>query len=72
LFERLKDMSKTDWKYLVDTLLFLFWAFCPRVPGAYEDYGVRAGRQARAGAFQEDPSSILIHGQMTLHDREEE
>ncbi|MBM3285331.1 MAG: DUF4405 domain-containing protein [Candidatus Aminicenantes bacterium] len=51
-------------------VLSLFWAFYPKVPGAYEDYGVRAGRQAKAEAFQEDPSSILIHGQMTLRDVE--
>jgi len=51
-------------------ILFLFWAFFPKQTGAYEDYGVRAGRKAKAEAFQEDPSSILIHGQMTLRDVE--
>jgi len=28
-------------------VLFLFWALYPRVPGAYEDYGVRAGEKAK-------------------------
>jgi hypothetical protein len=64
-------------------VLFLFWAFYPRLPGAYEDYGVRAGRQAKAEAFdgslpsQEERISpgqgqedIVITGQMTLFDLE--
>ncbi len=51
-------------------VLFVFWTFYPRVPGAYEDYGVRAGRQAKAETFREDPSSIPIQGQMTLRDVE--
>ena len=28
-------------------VLTLFWAFYPRVPGAYEDHGVRAGAKAK-------------------------
>jgi len=28
-------------------VLFLFWSFFPKVPGAYEDYGIRAGERAR-------------------------
>ena len=50
--------------------LFLFWAFYPRMPDAYEDYGVRAGRQARQRGFPENQSSLVIPGQMTLRDVE--
>jgi len=28
-------------------VLFLFWSFFPKVPGAYEDYGIRAGERAK-------------------------
>ncbi|MDH5468291.1 MAG: hypothetical protein OEY25_12815, partial [Candidatus Aminicenantes bacterium] len=28
-------------------VLTLFWAFYPRIPGAYEDHGVRAGAKAK-------------------------
>ncbi len=28
-------------------VLFLFWSLYPKVPGAYEDYGIRAGERAR-------------------------
>jgi len=27
-------------------VLFLFWSFFPKYPGAYEDYGIRAGERA--------------------------
>lgn len=28
-------------------VLFLFWSFSPKGPGAYEDYGIRAGERAK-------------------------
>ena len=38
-------------------VLFLFWSFFPKVPGAYEDYGIRAGERAkRQQLSKEDPS----------------
>jgi hypothetical protein len=64
-------------------VLFLFWAFYPKAPGAYEGYGVRAGRRAKAVAFEksqyrqeerisigEGKDKIVITGQMTLLDLE--
>lgn len=66
-------------------VLFLFWIFYPRVPGAYEDYGVRAGRKANIKVLEESLSpeeekifmegsrdSIVITGRMTLYDIERE
>ncbi|MGD8534686.1 MAG: DUF4405 domain-containing protein [Candidatus Aminicenantes bacterium] len=61
-------------------ILVLFWAFYPRIPGAYEDYGVRAGakakepNQAKQGVpvheetiYLEDGTvAIVITGQTTL------
>jgi hypothetical protein len=32
--------------------IFLFWAFTPRIPGAYEDYGIGAGRKAKREVFE--------------------
>jgi len=37
-------------------VLALFWAFYPRVPGAYEDHGVRAGAKAK----QRNPSGEVF------------
>jgi hypothetical protein len=65
-------------------VLFLFWAFYPRVPGAYEDYGVRAGKRAKQQQlskegypiheekiFYEDGNTyIVITGQTTLRQAE--
>jgi len=64
-------------------VLFLFWIFYPKVPGAYEDYGVRAGRIAKEKAFEEtlypqeekiflegSQEYITITGKMTLLDVE--
>jgi len=65
-------------------LIFLFWALYPRVPGAYEDYGVRAGERAKQQQlsdegsppseekiFYEDGSVyIVITGQTTLKQAE--
>jgi hypothetical protein len=64
-------------------VLFLFWAFYPKAPGAYEDYGVRAGSRVEAAAFeksgapQEEKASpgkgkdyVVITGKMTLLDVE--
>lgn len=64
-------------------VLFLFWIFYPRVPGAYENYGIRAGRRAQEKALkepipqeeekifrEESGDYIVITGQMTLKDVE--
>jgi len=65
-------------------ILFLFWALYPRVPGAYEDYGVRAGERAKQQQlskegypiheekiFYEDGNTyIVITGQTTLRQAE--
>jgi hypothetical protein len=64
-------------------VLFVFWAFYPKVPGAYEDYGVGAGRRARAEGLEgnsslqegrtfvgESQEYIIITGQMTFYDIE--
>jgi hypothetical protein len=64
-------------------ILFLFWAFYPKVPGAYEDYGVRTGKKLKAEVLREDLSPheekifleknqeyVAISGQMTLLDVE--
>jgi hypothetical protein len=61
-------------------IIALFWAFYPRIPGAYEDYGVRAGAKAKQQhlseqgypaheekIFLEDGTlAIIITGQTTL------
>lgn len=61
-------------------VIFLFWAFYPRIPGAYDDYGIRAGAKARQHnstneglpvheetIFLEDGTvAIVITGQTTL------
>lgn len=66
-------------------ILALFWAFYPRIPGAYEDYGVRAGAKAKQQhlsqegypvheekIFLEDgAAAIVITGQTTLKHVEE-
>jgi predicted RecB family endonuclease len=66
-------------------ILALFWAFYPRIPGAYEDYGVRAGAKAKQHnlakegfpvheetIFLEDGTvAIVITGQTTLRQVEE-
>ena len=65
-------------------VLFLFWALYPRVPGAYEDYGVRAGKKANQQQlskegypiheeriFYEDGNTyIVITGQTTIRQAE--
>lgn len=65
-------------------VLFLFWALYPRVHGAYEDYGVRAGERAKQKQlskegypideekiFYEDGRvDIVITGQTTLRQAE--
>jgi hypothetical protein len=64
-------------------VLVFLWAFYPRTPGAYEDYGAGAGRQAKAEASEgnlysheerifigEGQGYIVITGQMTLLDIE--
>lgn len=66
-------------------ILALFWAFYPRIPGAYENYGVRAGAKAKQQhlseerfptheekIFLEDGTlAIVITGQTTLKQVEE-
>ncbi|MFC2169607.1 DUF4405 domain-containing protein [Acidobacteriota bacterium] len=61
-------------------LIFLFWALYPRVPGAYEDYGTRAGERAKQPklsekrypkhdekfSYEDGLASIVITGQTTL------
>ena len=61
-------------------VITLFWAFYPRIPGAYEDYGVRAGAKAKErnlsgegfpiheeAIYLEDGTvAIVITGQTTL------
>jgi hypothetical protein len=65
-------------------LIFLFWALYPRVPGAYEDYGVRAsvrsGQQAKSDErapraeekilYEDGSVYIVITGQTTLKQAE--
>jgi len=65
-------------------LLFLFWAFYPRYPGAYEDYGIRAGERAKQQQLSEEGYPIheekifyedgnvyiVITGQTTLRQAE--
>jgi hypothetical protein len=63
--------------------LFFFWAFYPKAPGAYDDYGIGAGSRAKAVDFEksqyhqeerisigEGEDYIVITGQMTLLDVE--
>jgi len=38
-------------------LIFLFWALYPRVPGAYEGYGVRASERAKQQQLSDEGSS---------------
>lgn len=66
-------------------ILALFWAFYPRIPAAYDDYGVRAGAKAKQNnlakekipvheetIFLEDGTvAIVITGQTTLRQVEE-
>lgn len=40
-------------------IITLFWAFYPRYPGAYDDYGVRAGAKAKQQHFSEE--GLPIH-----------
>jgi len=63
-------------------VIFLFWLFYPKEPGAYEDHGVRAGRKEGRPYAQEtsashrealgaqDQRTITITGKMTLLDLE--
>lgn len=37
-------------------VIFLFWLFYPKSPGAYEDHGIRAGRGVQAKALEEPES----------------
>jgi hypothetical protein len=65
-------------------LIFLFWALYPRYPGAYEDYGIRAGERAKQQQLSEEGYPIheekifyedgnvyiVITGQTTLRQAE--
>lgn len=58
-----RQIFKRGWKsILVLTalssilVLVLFWAFYPRIPGAYEDHGVRAGAKTK----QQNPSGEVF------------
>jgi hypothetical protein len=46
-------------------VLFLFWSLSPKVPGAYEDYGIRAGEKAKTQRLSKE--AYLKH-----EEREEE
>ncbi|KPJ69890.1 hypothetical protein AMJ44_01670 [candidate division WOR-1 bacterium DG_54_3] len=62
-------------------IIVLFWALYPKVPGAYEDYGVGAGKKQQRllkedyatgkGLVSPEEDYILITGQMTLQEVEE-
>jgi len=87
-----RQLFKGEWQAililtaLVSILIIsLFWAFSPRIPGAYEDYGVRAGARAKQQHLSEEGYSlheekiyledgtvaIVITGQTTLKQVEE-
>lgn len=65
-------------------VLFLFWSFYPRYPGAYDDYGMGAGKRAKQQQLFDEESSlqgekiyyedgtvdVVITGQMTLRQLE--
>lgn len=65
-------------------VLFLFWAFFPKFPGAYEDYGIRAGQKetrqhlSKEGSrsheekifYEEGKVDIVISGKTTLREAE--
>ncbi len=65
-------------------VLFLFWSLYPKVPGAYEDYGIRAGERARRQQlskegylipeekifYEEGKVNIVITGKTTLREVE--
>ena len=63
-------------------IIVLFWALSPRIPGAYEDHGIGAGKRERQLRLQEEGYAtqkgsvhpeedyILITGQMTLQEVE--
>ena len=65
-------------------MLFLFWSLYPKVPGAYEDYGIRAGERARRQQlskerylipeekifYEEGKVNIIITGKTTLREVE--
>ena len=65
-------------------VLFLFWSLYPKVPGAYEDYGIRAGERARRQQlskegylipeekifYEEGKVNIIITGKTTLREVE--
>jgi hypothetical protein len=65
-------------------LIFLFWALYPRVPGAYEGYGVRASERAKQQQLSDEGSPpseekilyedgsvyVVITGQTTLKQTE--
>jgi hypothetical protein len=65
-------------------VLFLFWSLYPKVPGAYEGYGIRAGERARRQQlskerylipeekifYEEGKVNIIITGKTTLREVE--
>jgi hypothetical protein len=78
---RASHIFKKKWKaallftvFLSVLVLFLFWAFYPKDPSAYEDYGIRAGK--RGGDLPDERSSsaqnqdIIITGKLTLGELE--
>lgn len=55
-----RQAFKKGWKVVLTMtavssilVVFLFWIFYPKVPGAYEDHGVRAGKRPKENVFEE-------------------
>ena len=85
---RSRQIFKKGWRSMLALtalasilVLALFWAFFPRLPGAYDDYGVRAGAKTKQPHLNEEgypvheekiyledgTVAIVITGQTTLN-----
>jgi len=53
-------------------VLFLFWSLYPKVPGAYEDYGIRAGERARRQQISKEGYPIREEKDEETHGEEHE
>ena len=53
-------------------MLFLFWSLYPKVPGAYEDYGIRAGERARRQQLSKEGYLIPEEKHKETHGEEHE
>jgi len=79
---RASQIFKKAWKTaLVSTVilsilvLFLFWVFYPKDPGAYQEYGVRSGRtgqysKGKDKTLNQSQEYVTINGKLTLKDIE--